>query len=213
QHGEYVVPRVNGGEVQDREADPKARVAVAPGLEIEARDRDEQDREVGLRHHAAEDRADRVGKEVGHRGENEAGDQGLARDRALLTAPAVADHVTQPRDREAHGGDDVVLPVDRDSDASDGEAQVGEDAARRRILDRGRRQEPRQFHRGGQPRPALSTSMSLWSAASPTTQARTGPPCVRTSSMASSSLRSLCVVTATAAPTRGGGPASTLRFG
>src|SRR5207247_181750 len=141
-----------------------ARVAVAPGLEIEARDRDEQDCEVGLGHHAPEDRADRVGEEVGHRGEDHARDQGLAGDRALLAAPAVADYVTERRDRKAHRWDDVVLAVDRDTEASDAEPQVDEDATREGLLDRGRGQQPRQLHLGGQPRPARSTSMSLWSA-------------------------------------------------
>ena len=54
QHNEGVVPGVDRRQIEDREADPQARVAVAAGLEVEARDRDQQDCEVGLRQHATE---------------------------------------------------------------------------------------------------------------------------------------------------------------
>src|SRR5712692_7428870 len=64
EQAERVVPRIDRGQVEDRETDPEARVAVATRLEVEARDRDQEDCEVGLRQHPAEERADRIGQEV-----------------------------------------------------------------------------------------------------------------------------------------------------
>src|SRR5258706_8909241 len=130
-----------------------------------------------------------------------------------MPSPAAADHVTNRRDRKAKRRDDVVLAIDDDAEAADREARPDEDAARKRLLDRRRGQQPGKLHRGGHSRPARSTSISLSRAASPTTQARTGPPCVRTPSIASSNLPSLLVVTATAAPTSVGRPASELGLG
>ena len=90
---ERVVPGVHRGQIKDREADPQAGVAVAARLEVEAGDGDQQDREVGLRKHAAEERAHRIGEEVRECGEDETCQQDLAALAALLRALSIADDV------------------------------------------------------------------------------------------------------------------------
>ncbi len=136
QDREQVVPGVDSGQVEDGEADPQARVAVAPRLQVEARDRDQEDGEVGLRHEAAEDGADRVREEVAHRGEDEARDQSLAGHPALLRSAAVANDVSDRGGDEADRGDDVVLAVDGDAQARDGETGEDEEAPVAGLLDR-----------------------------------------------------------------------------
>ena len=111
ENAERIVPRVDRREIEDGKADPEARVAVAPGLEVEARDRDEQDGEVGLGHHAPEQGADRVREKVGKGRDHERGDEDLAPEGSLPIPAPKADHVAGDRDTKPERGDDVVLAV------------------------------------------------------------------------------------------------------
>src|SRR5438309_9697411 len=75
---ERVVPPVDSGEIKEREADPKARVAVAARLQVEARDRDQQDCEIGLRQDAAEKGERGVGDQIEKGTEHQRGEEHLA---------------------------------------------------------------------------------------------------------------------------------------
>src|SRR6266849_3413069 len=86
----------------------------ATRLEVEARDRDQEDCEVGLRQDPAEERADRIGQEVREAGEDQAGQQDLAAPPALERALPVADEMARRGGTQPDRGHDVVLAVEHD---------------------------------------------------------------------------------------------------
>ena len=132
---ERVIPRVDRGEIEDREADPQARVAVASSLQVEARDRDEKDREVGLRQDAAEQRKRRIGDDVEQRTEDQRGEERLAPEVAPARALAIAHDVSHRSGGKADRRDDVVLAVEDDREHRDGKGGEDKRARFHRVFD------------------------------------------------------------------------------
>ena len=167
---ECVIPRVDRGQVEDREADPQARVAVASSLQVEARDRDEQDREVCLRQDTAEQRQRRIGDHVEESAENQRREKGLAPEVPPSCSLAIAHDVSCAGGGHSDRRNDVILAVEDDREDRDRKGREDKRPRFHRVLDRraGQSEAPDQ---SGQEVPTLSKGMSVSTAASPTTQA------------------------------------------
>ena len=172
QDAEGVVPGVHRGQVDDGEADPQARIAVAASLQIEARHRHEQDREVRLWQDAAEKRKRGVGDDVEQRAEDHRSQEDLAPELPLLVSLPVADYVTCCGSRHPDHRHDVVLAVENDPEHGDGKSREHECSRFDRLL-YGRWREPQPAAQGsGHSVPTRSIDMSVSMTASPTTQPR-----------------------------------------
>ena len=182
QDSERVVPGVDGRQIEDREADPQARVAVTPSLEVEARHRYEGYGEVRLRQHSTEERQDGITDEVRQGRKYQGGEQQLTEDGALTRPAPIAGDVADRGGRDPGRRNDVVLSIQNDREHRDAKTREDERPRLEGVLDR-RRGQPEPH--SGQSVPTCCTGPSRSNSESPTTQARTSPPRRRTISSAS----------------------------
>ena len=130
-----VIPRVDRRQIKHGEADPQRGIAVAPRLQVEAGDRDQEDGEVRLRQHAAKQRERRIGDHVKQGAEDQRREHGLAPETALAVAPAIAHDVADPGPDDTKRGDHVVLAVKHNRECGDNETGEHQGAPFDRILD------------------------------------------------------------------------------
>src|SRR2546421_2773218 len=166
---ERVIPRIDSREIEDREADPHARVAVASRLQVEARDRHKQDGEIGLGQDAAEKGQRGIGDHIEEGPEDQRSEKHLAPESAFAVALAIADDVADRGGDEGQDRHDVVLAVQGDGQHRDREPRKHKGASLDRVLDRRGRQPQPSRHRGHR-KPTLSKGTSVSIAASPMTQ-------------------------------------------